>query len=576
MKAARIGVAAAAVLAACGFALAQADARAADDLRQRAEDLARAASERFDAYLRPQHIAQVQDQKAVSTRRDGSKDIGESNDAWSLANDWIERSGREYQGLMQRLAQASDSKGQAAPAKKDAAEVKSQTAPAAKAREDASDWLTYSSERFQWLMHRLAERAAPPDAVAEAERRRILQMQSATKKDTDETGKPKLLPGPTDKTATSEGTKATETAKTDEERRLAETRRAEAAKRAEEVRKTEEALKIEQSRKIADAKKIDEAAQKADEAKKASKLVEAKGTDNAKKAEDAAKVDEARKTAEAKQAEEAAKEQGRKLADVKKLEDAGKAKQAEETAKAEQALKAAQAKQAEDAAKAEQARKQAEVKKAEDARREDAAKTEQLKKATDAKKAEDDERKRVEERRLAKEKAEGDSKRAAELAARLAEEKRLAEQTARALDHVAASKLAKSYAERTTEPIRKEDLKEGDFKQTEIAKTETKKAAESNKVPAKKPEKRIAMATTPTHARGHRASRTCEAAGQDVSLGNWYVVKSGDTLWDIAQRHYHAGWRYKRIFASNRRTISNPHWIMPCQRLYIPALSRRA
>jgi nucleoid-associated protein YgaU len=54
-------------------------------------------------------------------------------------------------------------------------------------------------------------------------------------------------------------------------------------------------------------------------------------------------------------------------------------------------------------------------------------------------------------------------------------------------------------------------------------------------------------------------------------------VRSGDTLWAIAARHYGAGQRYTRIYAANRRRISSPHRIFPCQRVYLPkAIKRRA
>ena len=69
---------------------------------------------------------------------------------------------------------------------------------------------------------------------------------------------------------------------------------------------------------------------------------------------------------------------------------------------------------------------------------------------------------------------------------------------------------------------------------------------------------------------------SCEAAGGDVALPGWYVVKAGDTLWSIAERHYGAGWRYKRIHAANRRRIRDPHWIRPCQQVYLPRRGKRA
>ena len=116
------------------------------------------------------------------------------------------------------------------------------------------------------LMRKLAERAAPPDAKAEAEKRRTAGQ--AVKK--EEQKDP--LPGP--KAGTDHASPRilprrprSPSRPTEEERRLAEARRADAAKRAEEVRITEEALKAEQAKKAEEAKKADAAA-KAEQAKK--------------------------------------------------------------------------------------------------------------------------------------------------------------------------------------------------------------------------------------------------------------------------------------------------------------------
>jgi hypothetical protein len=102
MKVARLGATAAAVLAMSGaLAYAQTGNSVGDPLRQRAEELAQAASERFDDFERPQRVAQ--------------------------AEGWIEHAGREYRHLMQRLAQVQE------PAKKPATTpTEKATAPAEK------------------------------------------------------------------------------------------------------------------------------------------------------------------------------------------------------------------------------------------------------------------------------------------------------------------------------------------------------------------------------------------------------------------------------------------------------------
>jgi nucleoid-associated protein YgaU len=84
------------------------------------------------------------------------------------------------------------------------------------------------------------------------------------------------------------------------------------------------------------------------------------------------------------------------------------------------------------------------------------------------------------------------------------------------------------------------------------------------------PEARLARPRQAT--KGER----CQAAGAKVALPGWYVVKTGDTLWAIAERHYGAGARYRTIFLANRERLKRgPDLIMPCQQLYLPQHHRR-
>jgi nucleoid-associated protein YgaU len=48
------------------------------------------------------------------------------------------------------------------------------------------------------------------------------------------------------------------------------------------------------------------------------------------------------------------------------------------------------------------------------------------------------------------------------------------------------------------------------------------------------------------------------------------VVRSGDTLWQIAERHYGNGAKYTQIFQNNRKQIRDPNWIYPSQRFELP------
>src|SRR5262249_39080733 len=129
MRVTRLGATVTALVAMSGaLAVARADGLAGDPVRQRAEDLAQAASEQFDDFLRPQRVAQAQ------TGKPSSKDA--ASDAWSSPSTWVERSGREYQQLMQRLTQVQEPakpahKPAATPAEKGAAPVEKKAQPGA-------------------------------------------------------------------------------------------------------------------------------------------------------------------------------------------------------------------------------------------------------------------------------------------------------------------------------------------------------------------------------------------------------------------------------------------------------------
>ena len=48
------------------------------------------------------------------------------------------------------------------------------------------------------------------------------------------------------------------------------------------------------------------------------------------------------------------------------------------------------------------------------------------------------------------------------------------------------------------------------------------------------------------------------------------IVRRGDSLWQIAQRHYGSGVKYTQIFQTNRTQIRNPNLIYPSQRFAMP------
>ena len=48
-----------------------------------------------------------------------------------------------------------------------------------------------------------------------------------------------------------------------------------------------------------------------------------------------------------------------------------------------------------------------------------------------------------------------------------------------------------------------------------------------------------------------------------------YVVKRGDTLWDISRMYLRQPWRWPELWGMNLKTIANPHLIYPGQTLYL-------
>lgn len=66
------------------------------------------------------------------------------------------------------------------------------------------------------------------------------------------------------------------------------------------------------------------------------------------------------------------------------------------------------------------------------------------------------------------------------------------------------------------------------------------------------------------------ASTAPDAATLTDRNGAVIIVRSGDTLWQIAQRHYGDGAKYTQIFRNNRKQIRDPNWIYPSQRFELP------
>lgn len=55
-----------------------------------------------------------------------------------------------------------------------------------------------------------------------------------------------------------------------------------------------------------------------------------------------------------------------------------------------------------------------------------------------------------------------------------------------------------------------------------------------------------------------------------------YVIKSGDTLWDISKMYLKSPWRWPELWGMNMEQIRNPHLIYPGQTLYLVKRDGRA
>lgn len=68
------------------------------------------------------------------------------------------------------------------------------------------------------------------------------------------------------------------------------------------------------------------------------------------------------------------------------------------------------------------------------------------------------------------------------------------------------------------------------------------------------------------------SAETAESAPEDET--RTYTVKSGDSLWKIAEAMYGNGSKYMKIFEANSDLLENPDKIFPGQELKIPKLDK--
>ena len=69
---------------------------------------------------------------------------------------------------------------------------------------------------------------------------------------------------------------------------------------------------------------------------------------------------------------------------------------------------------------------------------------------------------------------------------------------------------------------------------------------------------------------GVRAQAPAAQAPPDTARGTLHIVRSGDTLWDLAARYLNNPWSWPAVWRFNEQDVEDPHWIFPGQRLLIP------
>ncbi len=590
-------------------------------LRQRAEDLARAASERFSEILggRSQKVAQGAGPEATKDEADRGADEDVFAPVWG----WLARAAKDYQDVIiaklknpsgdvvilapPGTVAAQSGAGPTLPEQR-APELKPELKPALSwdsVMERVRDWLARANRSYRnEIVKKLVRptQPEPPEAVTQWPPAEVVPQTAA----------PAPAPPPPPAAADAEA-----------EQRAAEVRRAaeeaEAQRRAQaEAQRQPDQAEAKQAAEEAEAKRVADEA----EAKRVAEQAEAKRVADeaeAKRKAEAEAEAEAKRVAEEAEATRKAEAKSKAEADARRMAEEAEAKRkADAEAEAKRLAEDAEAKRLADAAEA-KGKAEAEAKRlAED------AEAKRLADAAEAKgKAE------AEARRLAEE-AEAKPKADAETAKRLAEEgeaerKAVAEAEAARLASEAEAKRAESAGEKPAEenssvaiarasppglvpgkappaveqaPRARREVVVSEPVPPKIAKRKrrvasapnrdmrqykrvhTRKHAIAHVAPAKRTvnayrHKHHVTRPVPVRRVKVRKHRICAPARayRDPSHrpGRVHVVRRGDTLSGIAQIYYGSGARFATIYGANRNKIKSPNLIYPRQRLYIPS-----
>ena len=355
-----------------------------------------------------------------------------------------------------------------------------------------------------------------------------------------------------------------------------------------EEQKAEDSKKADEGKKLADAKHLEDEKRKATEATQRLAEDERRKVEAAKKAEEArqaqaskqaqvakppesAKVPEPSKPAEtAKPAEPAKKSEEPKKPEVVAKQDDAKA--AEERRKAEVALKAREAEQLKEAERvAEDRRKQELQRQAEQKKSEDAQRAEDgRRKAEVGRRAEDDKRKveaqaAEEKRRVQEAEAEKHRKRAITITP-----EPVVRAPAGPSAGAASTAPVVTIPDKSPKPTKDQRSAEGSAETGPVDDDGSSKSgsAKANSVSGgRSAHNRIRKWDWRPRRERHAA---CRAAGRLVTPPAHYVVRRGDSLWRISERHYHKGRFFRVIYRANRSRIADPDLIYPCQRFFLP------
>jgi nucleoid-associated protein YgaU len=519
------------------------------EVRQRAEELAREASRRYDELMRGERVAQAERGEAQSK----APPRRESRWMPSWLSVWLERSDRAYRGLVRRLF--SGGEGSPAPGRAPPSIVRRSPTTVAGDGVTGWDWLTQSDAGFQAVMRGLSVRQAWDPARDATVVKAPVQPPAATRQQTA---------AETHQAEKADQKKQAATAKAEQEEThaAAQLRAAAAAKAAQEKQAAAQAA-AEETRKQAEA--------------------------DAKAATDAAER-QRRQAQDQLRAAQAAQAEAAKVEREKQAKAQAAAAEAARRAEAERRAKAAaawvarlQRRQAEDrqaaAAKAQQekAAQQAAAKAEQEAERQ---KAEALKTAEDA-------------ARIAA-KADQDRQRA-DAAAKAAQEQRAADDLrAREQQRAEQARQAKEAAAAKTDQVRPQAEQRAQAQLPRDATTPKPAGGPAAAPLATQPAPSIPAKVNSTkaprahkvrrrhkgpahrkpHRRHHHQAPRCSSLGAEAASAGWYRARSTDTLWGIAERQYGAGRLYRRIYAANRRRLRNPDVVRPCLRLYIPPLTR--